>query len=149
KFKGTLSAREAAEEIARGWRQARPNDQLQLLPITDGGDGFGEVLSSLAGASEQRTRTVDAAHRKCAVSWWSEPRTKTAIIESAKVIGLAMLPPAKYHPFELDTFGLGKVIESAATKGARRCFIGIGGSATNDGGFGVARALGWEFFDDR
>jgi glycerate kinase len=60
-----------------------------------------------------------------------------------------MLPAAKYHPFELDTFGLGKVIEAAAAKRARRCFIGIGGSATNDGGFGLARALGWGFFDAR
>jgi len=90
---------------------------------------------------------VDAAHRPCTARWWWEPKTKTAIIESANVIGLAMLPSGKFHPFELDTFGLGAVIRAAAAKGARRCFIGIGGSATNDGGFGMARALGWKFFD--
>ncbi len=74
-------------------------------------------------------------------------KRKTAIIESAGVIGLAQLPPGKFHPFALDTFGLGKVIFAARTKGAKRCLIGIGGSATNDGGFGVARALGWRFLD--
>jgi glycerate kinase len=63
------------------------------------------------------------------------------------VVGLAQLPAKKFHPFELDTFGLGAVLRAAAAKGARRCLIGVGGSATNDGGFGVARALGWEFLD--
>src|ERR1019366_9887363 len=67
--------------------------------------------------------------------------------ESAAVIGLAMLPPKRFHPFQLDTLGLGAVVQAAAKKGARRCLIGLGGSATNDGGFGLARALGWEFVD--
>jgi len=70
-----------------------------------------------------------------------------AIVESAKVIGLAMLPPGRYHPFELDTFGLGKVLLAAAKRGCRRLIIGVGGSATNDGGFGLARGLGWRFLD--
>ena len=58
-----------------------------------------------------------------------------------------MLPPKRFHPFQLDTLGLGAVVRAAAKKGARRCLMGIGGSATNDGGFGLARALGWEFLD--
>jgi glycerate kinase len=58
-----------------------------------------------------------------------------------------MLPPKRCHPFQLDTLGLGAVVRAAAKKGARRCLMGIGGSATNDGGFGLARALGWEFLD--
>jgi glycerate kinase len=58
-----------------------------------------------------------------------------------------MLPSKKFHPFELDTFGLGALLRAAAAKGARRCVVGIGGSATNDGGFGIARALGWRFLD--
>ena len=63
------------------------------------------------------------------------------------VIGLAMLPPKRFHPFQLDTLGLGAVVRAAAKRGARRGLMGIGGSATNDGGFGLARALGWEFLD--
>jgi len=145
KFKGTLTAAAAAEAIARGWRKARPQDQLDLLPMSDGGDGFGEVVSAQLRAKPQVIKTVNAAHRTCKATWWWEPRTKTAIIESAKIVGLAMLPPGKFHPFELDTFGLGVVMCAAQAKGARRILLGIGGSATNDGGFGIARALGWEF----
>ncbi|HTA31661.1 MAG TPA: glycerate kinase [Candidatus Cybelea sp.] len=147
KFKGTLTARAAAEAMAKGWRKARRADAIELLPMSDGGDGFGAVMGELADAKIQTVRTVDAAHRPCPARWWWEAKTKTAIIESAGVIGLAQLPPGKFHPFKLDTFGLGKVIRAAAAKGARRCLIGIGGSATNDGGFGMACALGWEFLD--
>jgi glycerate kinase len=147
KFKSTLTAQAAAEALARGWRRMRPADSLCLLPMTDGGDGFGEAMSQLFGAKPVTTRTVDAAHRPVAASWWWAPQAKTAIIETARVIGLAMLPRNKFHPFQLDTFGLGAVVRAAAAKGATRCLVGLGGSATNDGGFGVARSLGWSFFD--
>lgn len=146
KFKGTLTAGAAAEAIARGWKKARPADSVTLSPMSDGGDGFGEVLGELLGAKIQNVKTMDAAHRPCEANWWWEPKTKTAVIESANVIGLAKLPPGKFHPFELDTFGLGAMIRAAAKKGAKRCVVGIGGSATNDGGFGMARALGWKFW---
>lgn len=147
KFKGTLTAQQAAEAIARGWRQSRPGDALDLLPMSDGGDGFGEIVSDLLEARMQTVKTVDAAHRPCTASWWWDEPSRTAIVESARVIGLAQLPPEKYHPFELDTNGLGAVFEAAIAAGARNCLVGIGGSATNDGGFGVARALGWQFFN--
>jgi glycerate 2-kinase len=147
KFKGTLTAAAAAEAIARGWHRVRPDDALELLPISDGGDGFGESLGALLGAQSQTVRAIDAAHRPCRTGWWWEPKSKTAIIESARVIGLAMLPPTRFHPFQLDTFGLGLVLRAAAKRGARRCIVGIGGSATNDGGFGLARALGWKFLN--
>jgi glycerate kinase len=147
KFKGTLTARQAATAIAAGWRRARPKDELDLLPLCDGGDGFGEVISHLLGARPVRTRTVDAAHRPETVTWWWDARTRTAVIETARVIGLAMLPRGRFHPFALDTYGVGAVLRAAARRGARHCLVGIGGSATNDGGFGMARALGWKFFD--
>jgi glycerate kinase len=147
KFKGTLTASEAANAIARGWHKARSRDAIELLPMSDGGDGFGETLGNLLRAKIRTVRTLDAARQACAASWWWDPKSKTAVIESANVIGLAKLPPGQFHPFELDTFGLGAVICAAANKGAKRCIFGIGGSATNDGGFGLARALGWEFWD--
>ena len=149
KFKGTLTAAAAAEAIARGWRRARAHDSLDLLPMTDGGDGFGEVTSALLKARRLRVKAVDAARRPCVARWWWEPRARTAIIESAAVIGLAMLPPKRFHPFQLDTLGLGAIVRTAAERGAKRCLMGIGGSATNDGGFGLARALGWEFLDGK
>lgn len=148
KFKGTLSAGQAADAIARGWRRARPDDKIAVLPITDGGDGFGEIVSGLMNAGPRTIKAVDAAHRPCTATWWWHAQSRTAIIESARVIGLAQLPPQKYHPFELDTAGLGEVLIAAAEQGARECLIGIGGSATNDGGFGMAGALGWQFFND-
>lgn len=147
KFKGTLNAEPVAEAIARGWRQIRPEDRVNLLPMSDGGDGFGLILSQVLGAREQRIKTVDAAHRPLESIWWWHEASQTAIIESARVIGLAQLPPGKYHPFELDTRGLGEVLLAARGLGAKRCVLGIGGSATNDGGFGLACALGWQFFD--
>src|SRR5262249_53228173 len=116
-------------------------------PMSDGGDGFGEIISHLLGAKHQVVQTVDAAHRPIRARWWWEEKTRTAIIESAKIIGLAMLPAKKFHPLELDTFGLGAVLRAAARKGCMSCLIGIGGSATNDGGFGMAQAIGWKFFD--
>ncbi len=145
KFKGTLTATAAAKVIAKGWRQVRPQDKVELLPMSDGGDGFGEVLSAQVHAQAIRLQTVDAARRSCRALWWWEPKSKTAITESANIIGLAQLPPGKFHPFELDTSGLGAVIRAAANKGAQHCLVGIGGSATNDAGFGLARSLGWRF----
>ena len=143
KFKGTLTAQAAGEAVGRGWSRQRPEDELELLPMSDGGDGFGEVLSGLLGARPQKVRTCDAAHRACTARWWWERASKTAVIDTAGVVGLAMLPIGRFHPFDLDTFGLGKVVRAALNKGARRILVGLGGSATNDGGFGLARALGW------
>ena len=147
KFKGTLTATAAATAIAAGWRRGRPGDLVTLLPISDGGDGFGELLGSQLAAREQRIETVDAAHRPIRATWWWEPRTQTAVVESARIIGLAGLPAGRFHPFDLDTFGLGAVLRAVAKLRPQRCWIGIGGSATNDAGFGLARGLGWHFLD--
>jgi glycerate kinase len=106
-------------------------------------------MGTLLRAKVMIERTVDAAHRPCRAKWWWQPKTRTAIIESAAAIGLAMLPHRRFHPFELDTYGLGRLIQAVVRKGASRCLIGIGGSATNDAGFGLAGALGWEFIDAR
>mgnify|MGYP005836051001 FL=1 len=146
KFKGTLSATAAARAIARGWRASRPADTLDLLPISDGGDGFGELLGQLLGAEACEVATLDAAHRPRRARWWWEPRRRLALVESARVIGLARLPPGQFHPFDLDTFGLGAVLRAVARRRPRRTLVGLGGSATNDAGFGLARALGWRFF---
>ena len=104
-------------------------------------------MSKLVNGKVQKVKTVDAAHRPCVVPWWWEPNTRTAIIESARVIGLAMLPAGKFHPFVLDSFGMGALFLAAQRNGAKQCLVGIGGSATNDGGFGLARAMGWQFLD--
>ena len=147
KFKGTLSAADAAGAIANGWWSVRPHDELECLPMSDGGDGFGAILSGLIGAEERTVDTIDAAGRPRTARWWWHAGSSTALIESAEVVGLALLPPGKFHPFELDTRGLGAVLHAAWNLGAQRMIAGVGGSATNDAGFGMARAVGWSFFD--
>ena len=147
KFKGTLTAAEAAEAIRRGWSRARPQDTLETLPISDGGDGFGPVMADFWGAAERWVETVDAAGRPRRARWWWVEGERKAIVETAQVVGLALLPPKQFHPFDLDTRGLGPFLQTIAASGAREVLAGIGGSATNDGGFGMARALGWRFMD--
>ncbi len=145
KFKGTLSAQAAAGAIANGWWSIRPQDEVECIPMSDGGDGFGEILSRLMGAQERMVATVDAANRPREARWWWQAETRTAVIESAEVIGLALLPAGKFHPFDLDSRGLAPVLRAVWAEGAAQVIVGIGGSATNDGGFGMARGLGWRF----
>ena len=147
KFKGSLTAVEVGKALARGWRRVRPRDALDLLPVSDGGDGFGDVCRRLVGARTRTLQTVDAAGRPLRARWWWSETRHLAILESAAVIGLALLPKGRFHPFELDTTGLGLALQKAAARGARRILVGLGGSATNDAGFGLARVLGWRFFD--
>ena len=147
KFKGTLTAFEAAAAIEKGWRRVRPKDSLDLIPMSDGGDGFGPTLSLHCQGEERRVKTTNEAGEPIWAKWWWVPKTKTAIVETAQVIGLAQLPKGKFHPFELDTFGLGTVFSKVFAMNPKRCLIGLGGSATNDGGMGMARSLGWKFLD--
>ena len=147
KFKGTLTAQEAAEAMARGWRRVRPDDEAVLVPVSDGGDGFGAVLAAGVGGEVRETETVDAAGRRRLAPWWWSGERKVAVVETAQVVGLALMAGGRFHPFDLDTFGIGAVLQDAVDAGARECWVGIGGSATNDGGFGLARAMGWTFWD--
>ena len=128
KFKGTLSASEAAQAIATGWRQARPEDTLILQPISDGGDGFGVLLAEALNGKLTSCEASNAAGQMIIATYWLTP-DQTALIESANVIGLAMLEPSERAPLGNDSTGLGQVIQHATTNGAKRLIIGIGGSA--------------------
>lgn len=147
KFKGTLTSIQAAQAIASGWHKTRPHDTLRTLPLTDGGDGFGDCLRTLLQARQRSCQTINAAKQPCRSPWWISPDNHTTIVESARCIGLAMLPPNQYHPFNLDTRGLAKLLLAATRHHPKTCLVGIGGSATNDGGFGLATALGWQFLN--
>ena len=102
KFKRTLTAPQAAEAIAKGWSEVRPDDRIEQLPMADGGDGFGEGLGRLLNAERRTCTTVDSAKRPRVAEWWFTPDTNTAIIETAQIIGLALLPAGQYHPFTLE-----------------------------------------------
>ena len=148
KFKGTLTAAEAAEAIASGWAAAWPGDQLEQLPMSDGGDGFGEVMAASLGICERLFPGADAAGREREIPCWLNAECNQAVVETAQSNGLALLPSGRFHPFELDTFGVGQLLIQLGQAGVKTCIAGIGGSATNDAGFGMARALGWKFFDE-
>ena len=147
KFKGTLAAERVARAIAMGWKRQCPEDDLTLLPMSDGGDGFGEIIGSQLAGQRVYKRTLDASHKLRSVAWWWAGKSRIAIIESASVVGMSLFVSKQVHPFQLDTFGLGSLLKDAARREAKRCIVGLGGSATNDGGFGLARALGWKFLD--
>ena len=148
KFKGSLTALEAAGAIARGWAAACPGDSLVLLPMSDGGDGFGPVMAEALGLEEQIVKGIDATGKARPTSWWLDSEAGQAVVETAQSNGLALLPKGQFHPFDLDTRGVGGLLLAAGQAGAAHCLTGIGGSATNDGGFGMARVLGWVFRDE-
>ncbi|MEE2947799.1 MAG: glycerate kinase [Verrucomicrobiota bacterium] len=148
KFKGSLSGDEAAGAIARGWAAACPNDRLVLLPMSDGGDGFGPVMAKALGLKERLIDGIDAAGQARQVALWLDAESGQAVVETAQSNGLALLPGGRFHPFDLDTRGVGSLLLAAGQAGATRCLAGVGGSATNDGGFGLARSLGWMFWDE-
>ena len=146
KFKGTLSAPEATQAIATGWTRRRPEDELIQQPISDGGDGFGPLMAEIHEAKIHACSTVNAAGQQIEANYWIT-RDGTAIIESANCIGLAMLREDQRTPSNNDSGGLGLMIREAAAQHCNHILIGIGGSATNDGGFGMAHALGWRFLN--
>lgn len=148
KFKGTLTAPQAAQAIAKGWQAARPQDAIIEQPISDGGDGFGPLLAAALAAEEVPIQTVNAAGQAITASYWNSLQG-SVLVESANIIGLAMLAEDKRRPMAIDSTGLGIALQQLSQSEAKEIIIGIGGSATNDGGFGVARALGWKFLDEQ
>jgi len=150
KFKGTLTAREAAEALAAGWKRADPRARLDLAPLADGGDGFLEALVTACRGKIEEVRGVeDALFRKRRVPLGWLDRGRTAVIEMARVCGLAQLEPQKRNPEATTTFGLGRLIRHASGRGAQRILLGLGGSATHDAGMGLAAGLGFRFLDRR
>ena len=104
KFKGTLTAWQAAKAISRGWKTARPEDKLTQLPISDGGDGFGQLMANALHASPITIVSKDAAGNKIEASIW-QTNDRVTLIESANLIGLSMLPKEQRNPFTVDSTG--------------------------------------------
>ena len=148
KFKGTLTAPQAAKAIANGWRAARPQDEIVEQPISDGGDGFGSLLAAALGAEKIAVQTVNAAGQAITACFW-KASNGGVLVESANIIGLAMLTDDQRQPMAIDSTGLGIALQQLSKSEAKEIIVGIGGSATNDGGFGAARALGWIFLDEQ
>ncbi|MEZ5213140.1 glycerate kinase [Gordonia sp. (in: high G+C Gram-positive bacteria)] len=140
-FGGTLDAVEAAAAIGAGWHAARPHDAVSLAPQSDGGPGFVEVLATAFGV-RVRTQTVDGPLRTpVRASWLMHDRT--AYLEVAQACGLHLVPdPDPRTAVEADTAGVGDLIAAALLAGSRRIVVGLGGSASTDGGRGACERLG-------
>ncbi|MEU7822218.1 glycerate kinase [Catellatospora sp. NPDC049133] len=143
KFAGTLTAVEAAQAVAEGWREAAAADELICRPIADGGPGFVEVLHASIGGELVEVDTTDPLGRPVlGAVLLAGDGAGTAYVESAQACGLHLVEPGERDPKVTSSYGLGALIEAAVAHGARRVVIGLGGSATNDGGAGLLAALG-------
>jgi glycerate 2-kinase len=147
KFKGSMSAAKAAESIARGIKSVMPAAQLQLIPLSDGGEGLIDSLVGSAKGTLMHSVVADPLGSPVKAAWGLLDDGKTAVIEMSTASGLTLVPEEKRNPSIATTYGTGELIKAALDHGCTRLIIGIGGSATSDGGAGMAQALGARFYD--
>ena len=145
-FKGSLTSREAGEAIARGFARVFPDASFTVLPLADGGEGTVDALVSAVGGEILSADAPDPLLRMRRSRFALLP-DGTAALEMAEASGLALLAGGERDPAVTSTYGTGALLRAALDAGAKRIFLGIGGSATNDGGAGMARALGARFLD--
>ena len=150
KFKGSLTAAEACDAIATGLREGITSDrhEIRCLPIADGGDGIAETLTAAAGGEWIDIDVTGPLGDRVSAGYGLIDAGKTAVIEMASASGLALLGDQEKDPLRASTFGTGELILDAVSRGASAILLRIGGSATNDGGTGMALALGFRFFDE-
>jgi glycerate kinase len=146
KFKGSLTAREAGDAIARGLARAFPDAEFDVVPVADGGDGTADVLVDALGGKLVTCDVQGPDGKTVAATYGSLPGTR-AVIELARASGLALIAPGMNDPLTATTYGTGQLIAAAIDAGAKNIILAIGGSATNDGGSGALVALGALFSD--
>jgi len=145
-FKGSLGAPAAARAIALGIRDACSEAEVVEVPVADGGEGTVEALVA-ARAGELVTVTVEGPLGEPVEATYGLIDPTTAVVELAASSGLSLVPPERRDPRSTSTYGFGQLLEAARRRGARRIIAGVGGSATNDGGAGMAQALGFRLLD--
>jgi glycerate 2-kinase len=146
KFKGSLSAQQVAENVALGIRDVIGNAEVEIAPMADGGEGTAEAICNARGG---KWVTISArgplGHPiKASYVWLGE----SAVMEMSEAAGMRRLKNTVRDVLRANTFGVGEMLLDAAKRGAREIIIGLGGSATNDGGLGMARALGFRFLGE-
>lgn len=146
-FKGSLSAVVAAGAISAGVRRVWSEAIIEEVPLADGGEGTVDALIAATGGSRRRLTVRDPLGRPVTASFGILGDGVTAVIEMAAASGLTLLAPAERNPLVTSTYGTGELLRAALAAGCRKLIIGIGGSATNDGGAGMASALGVKFLD--
>jgi len=146
KFKGSLTALEAAEAITRGLGRAIPGVETVRIPIADGGEGTAEALLAASGGDWRRLEARDPLGRQVEARYGWLP-DGVAVLDMSEASGLWRLLPQEHDPLRANTFGTGELIADALRAGAKKILVGLGGSATNDGGAGMAAALGYRFLN--
>ena len=149
-FKGSLTSMEAGEAVAEGIRLADRTAEIVVQPLADGGEGTVEALTGGMGGRRESVSVTGplGSPVNCSYGILEHAGRRTAVIEMAGAAGLTLVPAERRNPLETTTYGVGEVIKDAISKGCRRFIIGIGGSATNDGGAGMLQALGYGFLDE-
>jgi len=148
-FKGSLTAAQAADCIERGFRKALPDLCIVKIPMADGGDGTVLAIVAATGGRPVKCRVADPLGRKIRSGFGVTGDGRTAVIEMASASGLALLKPGERNPLLTSSRGTGELIRAALDLKVKEILVGIGGSATNDGGMGMARALGVRFYDQK
>ncbi|MDD3719314.1 MAG: glycerate kinase [Actinomycetota bacterium] len=148
KFKGSLSSSEAAAAIGRGFSEGWPQAELASCPLADGGEGTMELLVASTGGKTLECEVTGPLGERRLAPLGILGDGMTAVVEMALASGLVLVPPDKRDPRYTTTAGTGDLIRRALDEGLRRIIVGIGGSATNDGGAGMAAALGVRFLDE-
>ena len=141
-FKGSISAIEVANNIEKGIIKANPNHNIIKLPVADGGDNTLDTLVEVTKGKIYETTATGPDGKKIKTKWGALGDNKTAVIEMAKISGLTLMDRNNLKPYTYTTYGMGEVIKECLNYGFNNFIIGIGGSATNDGGLGMAEALG-------
>lgn len=148
-FKGSLTSLEAGEAVRRGILKVYPSASVEVRPLADGGEGTVEALISGMGGTIYEIQVTGPLGEKVSCQYGVIEKSKTAVIEMSGAAGITLIPEEKRNPLYTTTYGVGEVIKDAILKGCRRFIIGIGGSATNDGGVGMLQALGFHFLDSK
>jgi glycerate 2-kinase len=147
-FKGSLDPTAVARALGDGWRRARPADEIRLIPLADGGEGTLEAIKATSNDwLELPAHARDPLGRPMRATFLL--RGTDGVVELASASGLSRIAPAERDPLAASTFGTGLVLATAIGLGARNIVLGLGGSATTDGGAGLLSALGVRFFDDQ
>ncbi|MAX25104.1 MAG: glycerate kinase [Phycisphaeraceae bacterium] len=150
-FKESISASDAALAMQRGIQQVYPEAHIERCPIADGGEGTLQAMVDATGGTYRQASVTGPLGRPVTAVWGllgeQEHQPLTAVIEMAQAAGLHLVPKEKRNPSLTTTYGVGELIREALSAGAHRIVMGIGGSCTNDGGAGMAQALGVQFFD--
>ena len=146
-FKGSMTALEAAESIERGLRRELVNLSVRKIPTADGGDGTAQAIVDATKGRFVRAKTHDPLGRPIQARFGVTGNGRLAVIEMAVASGLVLLKPSERNPMHTTTRGTGDLLKAALRTGVRKILVGIGGSATNDGGMGMARALGVRFLE--